>query len=31
MPLTESKLLPPDVMAQLERLELVTRKVFRAA
>lgn len=29
MPLTESTLLPPDVMAQLERLELVTRKVFR--
>src|SRR3954462_10225610 len=26
---TESKLLPPDLMAQLERLELVTRKVFR--
>jgi uncharacterized protein (DUF58 family) len=25
----ESKLLPPDVMAQLERLELVTRKIFR--
>lgn len=29
MPLTESNLLPPDLMAQLERLELVTRKVFR--
>ncbi len=29
MPLTESTLLPPDLMAQLERLELVTRKVFR--
>ena len=29
MPLTESQLLPPDLMAQLERLELVTRKVFR--
>jgi uncharacterized protein (DUF58 family) len=29
MPVTESSLLPPDVMAQLERLELVTRKVFR--
>ena len=29
MPTTESKLLPPDLMAQLERLELVTRKVFR--
>ena len=28
-PSTESKLLPPDLMAQLERLELVTRKVFR--
>jgi uncharacterized protein (DUF58 family) len=26
---TESMLLPPDLMAQLERLELVTRKVFR--
>jgi uncharacterized protein (DUF58 family) len=25
----ESTLLPPDLMAQLERLELVTRKVFR--
>ena len=24
-----SRLLPPDLMAQLERLELVTRKVFR--
>jgi uncharacterized protein (DUF58 family) len=29
MPATESNLLPPDLMAQLERLELVTRKVFR--
>lgn len=29
MPVTESTLLPPDLMAQLERLELVTRKVFR--
>jgi uncharacterized protein (DUF58 family) len=29
MPSVESNLLPPDVMAQLERLELVTRKVFR--
>jgi uncharacterized protein (DUF58 family) len=29
MPATESQLLPPDLMAQLERLELVTRKVFR--
>jgi uncharacterized protein (DUF58 family) len=29
MPTTESTLLPPDLMAQLERLELVTRKVFR--
>src|SRR5262249_16639778 len=29
MSTVESKLLPPDVMAQLERLELVTRKVFR--
>ncbi|MCC7476381.1 MAG: DUF58 domain-containing protein [Pirellulales bacterium] len=29
MPTTESNLLPPDLMAQLERLELVTRKVFR--
>lgn len=29
MPITESTLLPPDLMAQLERLELVTRKVFR--
>jgi uncharacterized protein (DUF58 family) len=27
--ITESVLLPPDLMAQLERLELVTRKVFR--
>lgn len=26
---TESPLLPPDLMARLERLELVTRKVFR--
>src|SRR4029079_19416918 len=26
---TQSTLLPPDLMAQLERLELVTRKVFR--
>ena len=26
---SESTLLPPDLMAQLERLELVTRKVFR--
>src|SRR3954466_10382777 len=26
---TESKLLPPDLMAQLERLELVSRKIFR--
>ena len=24
-----ASLLPPDLMAQLERLELVTRKVFR--
>jgi uncharacterized protein (DUF58 family) len=29
MPVTESNLLPPELMAQLERLELVTRKVFR--
>jgi uncharacterized protein (DUF58 family) len=29
MPTVESALLPPDLMAQLERLELVTRKVFR--
>jgi uncharacterized protein (DUF58 family) len=29
MPSVESNLLPPDMMAQLERLELVTRKVFR--
>jgi uncharacterized protein (DUF58 family) len=29
MPSLESTLLPPDVMAQLERLELVTRKIFR--
>src|ERR687883_145030 len=29
MPVNESTLLPPDLMAQLERLELVTRKVFR--
>ena len=29
MPVTESTLLPPDLLAQLERLELVTRKVFR--
>jgi uncharacterized protein (DUF58 family) len=29
MPATDSQLLPPDLMAQLERLELVTRKVFR--
>jgi uncharacterized protein (DUF58 family) len=29
MPITESKILTPDLMAQLERLELVTRKVFR--
>jgi uncharacterized protein (DUF58 family) len=27
--IAESTLLPPDLMAQLERLELVTRKVFR--
>ena len=29
MPALEYALLPPDLMAQLERLELVTRKVFR--
>jgi len=29
MAVAESTLLPPDLMAQLERLELVTRKVFR--
>ena len=29
MPVTESKLLTPELLAQLERLELVTRKVFR--
>src|SRR5262247_4208490 len=29
MATTDSKLLPPDLMAQLERLELVSRKVFR--
>jgi uncharacterized protein (DUF58 family) len=29
MPATEINLLPPDLLAQLERLELVTRKVFR--
>ena len=29
MPATEVNLLPPDLLAQLERLELVTRKVFR--
>ena len=29
MPTTEINLLPPDLLAQLERLELVTRKVFR--
>lgn len=29
MPAVESNLLPPDLMSQLERLELVTRKVFR--
>jgi uncharacterized protein (DUF58 family) len=29
MPNTISDLLPPDLLAQLERLELVTRKVFR--
>ena len=29
MPTATSDLLPPDLLAQLERLELVTRKVFR--
>jgi len=29
MPATVTNLLPPDLLAQLERLELVTRKVFR--
>ncbi len=29
MPATQDQLLPPDLMGQLERLELVTRKVFR--
>lgn len=29
MPATESPLLPPGLLAQLERLELVSRKVFR--
>jgi len=29
MPVAETALLPPDLMAQLERLELVTRKIFR--
>jgi len=29
MPTTEINLLPPDLLAQLERLELVTRKIFR--
>jgi uncharacterized protein (DUF58 family) len=29
MPTTINNLLPPDLLAQLERLELVTRKVFR--
>lgn len=29
MPTTVTNLLPPDLLAQLERLELVTRKVFR--
>jgi uncharacterized protein (DUF58 family) len=29
MPVADSNLLPPDLMAQLERLELVTRKIFR--
>jgi uncharacterized protein (DUF58 family) len=29
MPTTVPNLLPPDLLAQLERLELVTRKVFR--
>lgn len=29
MPTTETNLLPPELMTQLQRLELVTRKVFR--
>lgn len=29
MPTSQGNLLPPDLMAQLERLELVTRKIFR--
>ena len=29
MPATNGELLPPELLAQLERLELVTRKVFR--
>src|SRR5471030_3099556 len=29
MPTATSELLPPELLAQLERLELVTRKVFR--
>lgn len=29
MPATQINLLPPDLLAQLERLELVTRKIFR--
>lgn len=29
MPVAESNLLPPELMAQLERLELVSRKIFR--
>jgi uncharacterized protein (DUF58 family) len=29
VPATSTNLLPPDLLAQLERLELVTRKVFR--
>ncbi|MEM6330883.1 MAG: DUF58 domain-containing protein [Planctomycetota bacterium] len=29
MPTTQDQLLPPELMGQLERLELVTRKVFR--
>ncbi|TWT37602.1 hypothetical protein KOR34_25560 [Posidoniimonas corsicana] len=29
MPISPPELLPPDLMSQLERLELVTRKVFR--
>jgi uncharacterized protein (DUF58 family) len=29
MPTTNTNLLPPDLLAQLERLELVTRKIFR--